>query len=123
MRSSTLGRHGQGVPRHAYAELFGLLDTAASKVKAIVVGAIGNMAHASGNTLMPHFGATIRRLAQSLQLSNKGEDIKLCDITAGAIGTYAAVVNNDVFRLYVQDMAAQAFAAIELLSLRLLLSP
>lgn len=100
--------------------LSGLLDTAPLKVKAVVVGgAIGSAAHASGNTFVPYFEATIRRRAPFLQPMNEGKEVELRGITMDAIGTFYTGGQEQLVPPYLQDMMTQAFVVIETSNARL----
>ena len=99
--------------------LSSLLDSAPLKVKAVVVGAVGSTAHASGEAFLPYFTNVFQSLAPFLQLTGEGEESELRGTTMDAIGTFADAVGSDSFRPYFQDMMTQAFTAIDTPSSRL----
>ena len=90
----------------------GLLDVAPISVKAVIIGAIGSAAHASGDKFLPYFHATIERLKPNLFLTGEGEEVELRGITMDALGTFAEAVGKDVFRPFFPDMMKQAFTGI-----------
>ncbi|PPQ67700.1 hypothetical protein CVT24_002756, partial [Panaeolus cyanescens] len=99
--------------------LGGLLTSAPIPVKAVVTGAIGSAAHASGPRFLPYFQPTITHLAPFLSLTGEGEEIELRGITMDAIGTFSEAVGKDVFRPYFPDLMKQAFQGCEMGSARL----
>lgn len=96
-----------------------LLTSAPIPVKAVVTGAIGSAAHASGPRFLPYFQPTITHLAPFLSLTGEGEEIELRGITMDAIGTFSEAVGKDVFRPYFPDLMKQAFQGCEMGSARL----
>ena len=54
--------------------LSGLLDTAPTKVKAVVTGEIGSAAYASKSAFLPYFNQTMQRMGPFLQLKGEGEE-------------------------------------------------
>ena len=90
----------------------GLLDAAPNPVKAVIIGAIGSAAHASGDKFLPYFQATVDRLKSNLFLTGEGEEVELRGITMDALGTFAEAVGKDVFRPLFPDMMKQAFNGI-----------
>ena len=90
-----------------------LLDTAPMSVKAVIIGAIGSAAHASGEKFLPYFQPTMDRLKSNLFLTGEGEETELRGITMDALGTFAEAVGKDVFRPFFSDMMKHAFAGIE----------
>jgi hypothetical protein len=90
----------------------GLLDTAPISVKAVIIGAIGSAAHASGDKFLPYFHATIDRLKSNLFLTGEGEEVELRGITMDALGTFAEAVGKEVFRPFFSDMMKHAFTGV-----------
>jgi hypothetical protein len=90
----------------------GLLDTAPTSVKSVIIGAIGSAAHASGEKFLPYFQATMDRLKPNLFLTGEGEETELRGITMDALGSFAEAVGKDVFRPFFSDMMKHAFAGI-----------
>lgn len=90
----------------------GLLDVASISVKAVIIGAIGSAAHASGDKFLPYFHATIDRLKPNLFLTGEGEEVELRGITMDALGTFAEAVGKDVFRPFFPDMMKHASTGI-----------
>jgi len=90
----------------------GLLDTVPIPVKAVIIGAIGSAAHASGDKFLPYFHATVDRLKSNLFLTGEGEEVELRGITMDALGTFAEAVGKEVFRPFFPDMMKHAFTGI-----------
>lgn len=97
----------------------GLLDSAPLKVKAVVVGAIGSAAHASGAKFLPYFQGTIQRMVPFLQLTGEGEEEELRGIAMDACGTFAEAVGAEAFRPYFEDLMKNAYACVTSSSSRL----
>jgi hypothetical protein len=89
-----------------------LLETAPVSIKAVIIGAIGSAAHASGERFLPYFQTTLDRLVSNLFLTGEGEETELRGITMDALGTFAEAVGKDVFRPFFSDMMKHAFAGI-----------
>lgn len=90
----------------------GLLDVVPIPVKAVIIGAIGSAAHASGDKFLPYFQATVDRLKSNLFLTGEGEEVELRGITMDALGTFAEAVGKEVFRPFFPDMMKHAFTGI-----------
>ena len=90
----------------------GLLDVVPISVKAVIIGAIGSAAHASGDKFLPYFHTTVDRVKSNLFLTGEGEEVELRGITMDAIGTFAEAVGTDVFRPFFPDMMKHAYAGI-----------
>jgi hypothetical protein len=99
--------------------LAGLLETAPLNVKAIVTGAIGSAAHASGSSFQPYFIQTLHRLQPFLTLMGQGEEMELRGIAMDAIGTIAESVGKEEFRPYLEATMKVSFQALMLDSPRL----
>jgi len=102
---------------HGYLPLImerfvGLLDVVPIPVKAVIIGAIGSAAHASGHKFLPYFHATVDRLNSNLFLTGEGEEVELRGITMDALGTFAEAVGKDVFRPLFPDMMKHAFTGV-----------
>ena len=93
--------------------LSGLLDTAPTKVKAVVTGAICSAAYASKSAFLPYFNQTMQRMGPFLQLKGEGEESELRGITMDAIGTFAEAVGAEAFRPYFSEMMTQAFSGAQ----------
>lgn len=91
----------------------GLLDVAPLSVKAVIIGAIGSAAHASGDKFLPYFHTTTNLLNSNLFLTGEGEEVELRGITMDALGTFAEAVGKDVFRPFFPEMMKHAFTGIE----------
>ena len=90
----------------------GLLDVVPIPVKAVIIGAIGSAAHASGDKFLPYFHGTVDRLKSNLFLTGEGEEVELRGITMDALGTFAEAVGKDVFRPFFPDMMKHAFTGV-----------
>lgn len=90
----------------------GLLDVAPISVRAVIIGAIGSAAHASGEKFLPYFHATMDRLKANLLLTGEGEEVELRGITMDALGTFAEAVGREVFRPFFPDLMKHAFTGI-----------
>ena len=97
----------------------GLLDSAPLKVKAVVVGAIGSAAHASGPKFLPYFQGTIQRMVPFLQLTGEGDEEELRGIAMDACGTFAEAVGAEAFRQYFEDLMKNAYSCVTSSSSRL----
>lgn len=93
--------------------LSGLLDTAPTKVKAVVTGAICSAAYASKSAFLPYFNQTMQRMGPFLQLKGEGEESELRGITMDAIGTFAEAVGAEAFRPYLSETMTQAFSGAQ----------
>ena len=92
--------------------LSGLLDTAPTKVKAVVTGAIGSAAYASKSAFLPYFNQTMQRMGPFLQLKGEGEESELRGIM-DAIGTFAEAVGAEAFGPYLSETMTQAFSGAQ----------
>ncbi|KAI0033386.1 armadillo-type protein [Vararia minispora EC-137] len=99
--------------------LSGLLESAPTSVKTVVVGAIGSAAHAAKSGFLPYFQPTMERVKHFLVLTGEGEEQDLRGIAMDAVGTFAEAVGKEVFRPYFPDLMQQAFKGIEMGSARL----
>jgi hypothetical protein len=97
----------------------GLLDTAPLKVKAVVVGAMGSAAHASGSKFLPYCQATMQRMVPFLQLTGEGDEEELRGIAMDACGTFAEAVGPEAFRPYFEDLMKNAYSCVTSSSSRL----
>ncbi|KAJ9106381.1 hypothetical protein QFC21_001527 [Naganishia friedmannii] len=96
-------------------KLLVLLESAPTKVKITVTGAIGSAAFASKEGFRPYFDETIKRIAQFFQLEGEGDEASLRGVALDTLGTFAEVVGKDMFRPYFQELmnVAQHFIAGE----------
>jgi hypothetical protein len=101
------------------SRLIVMLDTAPTKTKAVITGAIGSAAHAAKARFVPYFQPTLMKLERFLHLTNEGEEIELRGITVDAIGTFAEAVGKEAFRPFFPQMMEQAILGIQLGSARL----
>ena len=92
--------------------LSGLLDTAPTKVKAVVTGEIGSAAYASKSAFLPYFNQTMQRMGPFLQLKGEGEESELRGIM-DAIGTFAEAVGAEAFGPYLSETMTQAFSGAQ----------
>ncbi|GHJ88473.1 hypothetical protein NliqN6_4875 [Naganishia liquefaciens] len=85
-------------------KLLVLLETAPTKVKITVTGAIGSAAFASKEGFRPYFEETIKRIAQFFTLEGEGDEASLRGVALDTLGTFAEVVGKDMFRPYFQEL-------------------
>ena len=99
--------------------LSGLLETAPLHTKALVTGAIGSAAHASGPDFKPYFAPTLARLRPFFALTAEGEEQELRGIAMDALGTMAEAIGKDDFRPFLGDAMTMALSGANLGSARL----
>jgi importin-4 len=99
--------------------LSGLLETAPLHTKALVTGAIGSAAHASGPDFKPYFAPTLARLRPFFTLTAEGEEQELRGIAMDALGTMAEAIGKDDFRPFLSDAMTMALSGANLGSARL----
>ncbi|KAL6937874.1 hypothetical protein ACO0RG_004398 [Hanseniaspora osmophila] len=106
-------------------KLFHMLDTnTSSKLRAVIVSAIGSAAFAAGSAFVPYFKPSVQYLEKFIQNSSdingmSEDDIELRALTFENISTMGRAVRSEVFAEFAEPLVSSAYEAIKTDSARL----